>query len=99
MQTGLRSAHSTCKGKALTGIRSLDRRTQPYMSERNASVLTSLQAIAKKAKERPEYRFRDLFRLLNEDMLRDSWRYIHKEAAYGVDKVSAAEYEQNLEAN
>ena len=69
------------------------------MSERNASVLTSLQAIAKKAKERPEYRFRDLFRLLNEEMLRDSWRYIHKDAAYGVDKVSAADYEQNLEAN
>ena len=69
------------------------------MSERKASVLTSLQAIAKKAKERPEYRFRDLFRLLNEDMLRDSWRYIRKNAAYGVDKVSAVEYGQNLEAN
>jgi RNA-directed DNA polymerase len=69
------------------------------MSERNASVLTSLQAIAKKASERPEYRFRDLFRLLNEDMLKDSWRYIRKNAAYGADKVSAAEYGQNLEAN
>jgi group II intron reverse transcriptase/maturase len=69
------------------------------MSERNASVLTSLQAIAKKASERPEYRFRDLFRLLNEDMLRDSWRDIRKSAAYGVDRVSAAEYEQDLESN
>jgi RNA-directed DNA polymerase len=69
------------------------------MSERNASVLTSLQAIAKKASERPEYRFRDLFRLLNEEMLRDSWRDIRKSAAYGVDRVSAAEYEQDLEGN
>ena len=69
------------------------------MSERNASVLTSLQAIAKKARERPEHRFRDLFRLLNEEMLKDSWRYIRKEAANGVDGMSAAEYEQNLEAN
>jgi len=69
------------------------------MSERNASVLTSLQAIAKKASERPEYRFRDLFRLLNEEMLRDSWRDIRKSAAYGVDRVSAAEYEQNLDGN
>ena len=69
------------------------------MSERNASVLTSLQAIAKKASERPEYRFRDLFRLLNEEMLRDSWQYIRKNAACGVDRVSAAEYEQNLESN
>jgi RNA-directed DNA polymerase len=69
------------------------------MSERNASVLTSLQAIAKKASERPEYRFRDLFRLLNEDMLKDSWRDIRKNAASGVDRVSAAEYEQNLGGN
>jgi len=29
----------------------------------------------------------------------DSWRYIRKEAAYGVDGVSATENEQNLEAN
>ena len=69
------------------------------MSERNVSVLTSLQAIAKKASARPEYRFRDLFRLLNEDMLRDSWRDIRKSAAYGADRVSAAEYEQDLESN
>lgn len=69
------------------------------MSERNASVLTSLQAIAKKASERPEYRFRDLFRLLNEEMLRDSWRDIRKSAAYGVDRMSAAEYEQDLDGN
>ena len=69
------------------------------MSERNASVLTSLQAIAKKASERPEYRFRDLFRLLNEEMLRASWRDIRKSAAYGVDRVSAAEYEQDLDGN
>ncbi|MGB7876993.1 MAG: group II intron reverse transcriptase/maturase [Anaerolineales bacterium] len=32
-------------------------------------------------------------------MLKDSWRYIRKNAAYGVDKVSAVEYGQNLEAN
>jgi RNA-directed DNA polymerase len=69
------------------------------MSERNASVLTSLQAIAKKASERPEYRFRDLFRLLNKEMLKDSWHYIRKNAASGVDRVSAAEYEQNLDGN
>ena len=69
------------------------------MPERNASVLTSLQAIAKKASERPEYRFRDLFRLLNEEMLKDCWRDIRKNAACGVDRVSAAEYEQNLDGN
>jgi hypothetical protein len=69
------------------------------MSERKASVQTSLQAIAEKASEQPGYRFRDLFRLLNEEMLTDSWRFIRKNAASGVDRVSAKEYEQNLEGN
>jgi RNA-directed DNA polymerase len=69
------------------------------MQERNVSVQTSLQAIAKKASEQPEYRFRNLFGMLNEEMLRDSWHFIRKNAASGVDRVSAKEYEQNLEEN
>jgi len=69
------------------------------MQERRASVQTSLQAIAKKASEQPEYRFRNLFGLLNEEMLKDSWRDIRKNAASGVDGVSAAEYELNLDEN
>jgi group II intron reverse transcriptase/maturase len=32
-------------------------------------------------------------------MLRDSWQDIRKSAAYGVDRVSAAEYEQDLDGN
>ena len=69
------------------------------MQERNVSVQTSLQAIAKKASEQPEYRFRNLFGMLNEEMLRDSWHFIRKNAASGVDRVSAKEYEQNLDEN
>jgi RNA-directed DNA polymerase len=67
------------------------------MQERTESVQTSLQAIAKKASEQPEYRFRNLFGMLNEEMLRDSWQFIRKDAASGVDRVSAKEYERNLE--
>lgn len=69
------------------------------MQDRKGSVQTSLQAIAKKASEQPGYRFRNLFGMLNEEMLRDSWRYIRKDAASGVDWISAQEYEQNLEEN
>jgi RNA-directed DNA polymerase len=69
------------------------------MQERNLNVQTSLQAIAKKASEQPEYRFRNLFGLLNEEMLNDSWQFIRKDAASGVDRVSADDYEQNLEEN
>jgi len=69
------------------------------MQDRKESVQTSLQAIAKKASEQPGYRFRNLFGMLNEEMLRDSWRYIRKNAACGIDRISAGEYEQNLEEN
>lgn len=68
------------------------------MKERS-TVQTSLLGIAKKAKSERRYRFRNLYRELDERMLHDSWRLIRKNAAYGVDRVSAAEYEANLEDN
>jgi group II intron reverse transcriptase/maturase len=69
------------------------------MQGREASVQTSLQAIAEKAASQPGYRFRNLYGMLNEEMLKDSWKHIRKEAAYGVDRVSAKDYEQNLAEN
>ena len=68
------------------------------MKERT-TVQTSLLGIAKKAKSDKRYRFRNLYRELNEELLRDSWRLLRKDAALGVDLVSAAEYEANLEEN
>jgi len=62
-------------------------------------VQTSLLGIAKKARSDKRYRFRNLYRELNEELLRDSWRLLRKDAALGVDQVSAAEYEANLEEN
>ncbi len=60
---------------------------------------TSLLGIAKKAGSDKRYRFRNLYRELNEELLRDSWRLLRKDAALGVDQVSAADYEANLEEN
>jgi len=60
---------------------------------------TSLQGIAKKAKLNKKYRFRDLYRLLNEENLLDSWKYLNNKAASGVDKVSTKEFEINLLTN
>jgi group II intron reverse transcriptase/maturase len=62
-------------------------------------VQTSLQGIAKRAARDKQHRFGNLYTMLNEGMLLDSWRFIRKDAAYGVDRVSAGEYEQDLEAN
>jgi hypothetical protein len=60
------------------------------MQGREVSVPTSLQAIANKADIQPGYRFRNLYGLLNEEMLKDSWQYIRKDVAYGVDRVGTA---------
>jgi RNA-directed DNA polymerase len=55
--------------------------------------------IAKKAQEPPKHRFGNLYELLNEAYLRECWGDIRKDAAYGVDQVSAEAYEQPLEEN
>ena len=60
---------------------------------------TSLQGIAKKAQEQKQHRFRNLYGMRNEEWLRESWRAIKKHAAYGVDQISAQDYEQHLEEN
>jgi len=60
---------------------------------------TSLQGIAKKAKLNKKYRFRDLYRLLNEENLQDSLKYLNNKAASGVDRISMKEFEVNLLTN
>lgn len=68
------------------------------MKER-ATVQTSLLGIANKAKSDKRYRFRNLYRELNEELLVDSWGLLRKDAALGVDRVSAADYEAKLAEN
>ena len=37
--------------------------------------------------------------MIDKELLLDSWKYLNKRAALGVDRVSAREYEQDLESN
>ena len=60
---------------------------------------TSLQGRAQKAESQKGSRFRNLYGMLNEDFLKQCWRDIRKDAAAGVDHVSAQEYEQHLDEN
>ncbi len=60
---------------------------------------TSLLAIANKAKDRKHYRFLNLYRLIDENLLLECWSDIRKNAAYGVDRVSAQQYGENLIEN
>lgn len=60
---------------------------------------TSLQGIAKRASACKDHRFQDLYRLLDADLLYSSWFDLNKNAASGVDRVTAEEYEQELTSN
>jgi group II intron reverse transcriptase/maturase len=60
---------------------------------------TFLRAIAEKARTNKHHRFGDLYRWLNQDVLRHCFYQLRKDAASGVDRVSFEQYQQNLEAN
>lgn len=60
---------------------------------------TFLRNIAEKARTKRHHRFGDLYRWLNQDVLRLCFYRLRKDAASGVDKVTFQEYEKNLEAN
>ncbi len=60
---------------------------------------TFLRAIAEKAYKDKHHRFGDLYRWLNQDVLRLSFYRLRRDAASGVDGVTFQEYEKSLEAN
>ena len=60
---------------------------------------TFLRAIAEKAHTNKHHRFGDLYRWLNQDVLRLCFYRLRKDAASGVDGVTFQEYEKDLEEN
>jgi hypothetical protein len=60
---------------------------------------TSLRGIANKARVDKHHRFRDLYRCLDAELLLACWRDLNKDAASGVDKVTAEAYAEHLDAN
>lgn len=60
---------------------------------------TSLQAIANKAEKEKECRFRNLYTMLNIPNLEDSWKFMNRKAAPGVDRITVREYERKLAGN
>ena len=62
-------------------------------------IQTSLRGIAVKAAGDKTYRFRSLARMLTVSFLLWCWSSINKKASVGVDKISAKEYEADLQSN
>jgi len=60
---------------------------------------TFLRAIAEKAFTNKHHRFGDLYRRLNQDVLRLCFFRLRKDAASGVDGVTFQQYERSLEVN
>jgi RNA-directed DNA polymerase len=60
---------------------------------------TSLRGIAKRAQACKAHRFRDLYRYLDAELLYTCWDELNKNAASGVDRMTAEAYEQDLIAN
>ena len=86
-------------GKDVTEVRSPHRTLLPDTVGPEQQKPTSLRGIANKAKADKRHRFRDLYRCLDAELLLDCWHDLNKEAASGVDHVTAEAYAANLQAN
>ncbi len=60
---------------------------------------TSLQAITAKSRRFKKHRFRNLYRMINERFLLESWFEINRKAAPGYDRITANEYASDLKGN
>jgi RNA-directed DNA polymerase len=60
---------------------------------------TSLRGIVRTAKFNKQHRFRDLYGLLNADMLHLAWKGVEKSSAIADDDITVREYEADLERN
>ena len=63
------------------------------------SVSSALSALTRKAAREPKHRFRSLYRLIDLQMLYESFRGLKRSAAPGVDDVTVTDYEENLDKN
>ena len=63
------------------------------------SVSSTLSALARKAEGDEKHRFRSLYRLIDLQMLYESFRGLKRSAAPGLDGVTVADYEKDLDEN
>ena len=63
------------------------------------SVSRTLLELNEKARREPKHRFRSLYREINLPMLYESFCDLKRKAAPGVDGVSVADYEKDLDGN
>ena len=65
----------------------------------STNTYTKQQWIAEQAREHPERVFTSLHHLIDGEWMREAYRRTRKDGARGIDGVSAADYEKDLEVN
>jgi group II intron reverse transcriptase/maturase len=75
------------------------REETPSVLSSGEVVATTLRRIAEKARKEPGFKFTSLYHLLNEELLRECFQRLRKDAAAGIDDLTKEEYAENLDAN
>lgn len=70
-----------------------------HPSPNGISFTTKIISLADRARRIKNEPLKNLIYLIDLEWLRESWKRIRKGAAFGIDQVSAKEYETNLEEN
>lgn len=75
------------------------RRDTPSVLRDGDAVTPQLRRLAERARREPQATFTSLYHLMNEDLLRESFRRLRMEAAAGIDNMTKAEYAEQLESH
>ncbi len=95
----LRGRESRLHGEGVDRDMNLTKETLARHVGLDKLMQTSLREIEQKAKKDKTHRFENLYRMLNEESLRYSWKNINKNASAGIDKITAKEFKENFESN
>ena len=63
-------------------------RETPSVHGNGETVATKLLRIAEKARKEPRFKFTSLYHLMNEELLRECFSRLRKDAAAGIDDVT-----------
>ncbi len=84
-------------GKDLTEVRSSQSKLMPDIVGLENDEPSSLRGIANRARKSKQHRFGNLYREINIDLLRASFKELNPKAAKGVDDITYEEYGEDLE--
>ncbi len=95
----LRDGRADHMGKGVTVIHRLQRQLAPDIVGSEHVEPTFSQALSIKAGTAKTHRSQNLYGSLNESLLHEAWHNLNKQGAPGVDKVTVAQYGENLGDN